>query len=66
MTYGKKMSVSIYVFICFNSTIDILAVTEKELPFSLSPSDNTSIISSADSLQPKGQQPIWAVQNHFW
>lgn len=56
MTYGKKMS--IYLCIYFNSTIDILAVTEEELPFPLSPSDSTSSMSSADSFQPKGQQPV--------
>lgn len=61
-SYGKEMSLSMY----FNSTINILAITEEELYFSLSPSKNTSAIPSADSLQPKGQQPIWAVQNQSW
>lgn len=49
-SYGKKMSVSIH----FNSTINILAVTEEELYFSFPPSENTSTILSMDSLQPEG------------
>jgi len=53
-SYGKDISVSIY----FNSTINILFVTEEELYFSFSPRQNTSTIPSADSLQPKGWQPI--------
>lgn len=64
-SYGKEMSVCL-LFIYFNSTINILAVTEEELYFFFSPSENTSTIPPAHSLQPKGQQPVWAVQNQSW
>lgn len=53
--YSKEMS---SLFIYFNSNINILAVTEEELYFSFSPSENTSHVPSADYLQPKRQQPI--------